>query len=406
MLGINTPTPSNFLQIGSTPGFTGNHIAIGNGTQAMSFFQSPTISNWYSNTAFALVAVNGGSGYVGVNTRVPVNKLQIGSVGASGYAGNDIAFGNGAQASAIVQTAAMAEWYSNTNIALMPQGNGHGRVGINTTSPIAPLEVDDYVQLGTGSVSEEGDGYAYLKPGTNFPVVGFHAITDFCENCNANVSIYATGNIMATEIDAVSDARVKDIHDESNGEEDLETINKLQVKNYNMKDRVRYGTKRYKKVIAQQVEEVYPQIVNKIVNYIPNVYQLCSNIEKKDNGYLLSFNTAHHLSRDAQKLQVIDGKGMQQRYEIVAVPSDNQVLINAPALRGDTIFVYGQQVNDFRTLDYDGLTTLNVSATQEIARRLNQQQQTLSKQQAQISEQNKKIGRLEEIIKKYCKKNK
>ena len=46
------------------------------------------------------------------------------------------------------------------------------------------------------------------------------------------------------------------------------------------------------------------------------------------------------------------------------------MLIDAPQLNGDKVFVYGEEVDDFRTVDYEGLTTLNISATQEIAKRL------------------------------------
>jgi hypothetical protein len=34
------------------------------------------------------------------------------------------------------------------------------------------------------------------------------------------------------------------------------------------------------------------------------------------------------------------------------------------------IFVYGREVNDFRSVDYDAIAMLNVSATQELARQL------------------------------------
>ncbi len=30
--------------------------------------------------------------------------------------------------------------------------------------------------------------------------------------------------------------------------------------------------------------------------------------------------------------------------------------------------MYGEEVDDFRTVDYEGLTTLNISATQEISK--------------------------------------
>ncbi len=67
-----------------------------------------------------------------------------------------------------------------------------------------------------------------------------------------------------------------------------------------------------------------------------------------------------------------------QQVGIVAIPSDRDVVIDAPHLNGDKVFVYGEEVDDFRTVDYEGLTTLNISATQEIAKRLAQQQADLA----------------------------
>jgi predicted nuclease with TOPRIM domain len=32
------------------------------------------------------------------------------------------------------------------------------------------------------------------------------------------------------------------------------------------------------------------------------------------------------------------------------------------------VFVYGREVNDFRAVDYEALTTLNISATQELVK--------------------------------------
>jgi hypothetical protein len=39
--------------------------------------------------------------------------------------------------------------------------------------------------------------------------------------------------------------------------------------------------------------------------------------------------------------------------------------------------VYGEEVNDFRTVDYEGLTTLNISATQELSNLIKKQQQQI-----------------------------
>ncbi len=73
-----------------------------------------------------------------------------------------------------------------------------------------------------------------------------------------------------------------------------------------------------------------------------------------------------------------------QQFNIIAVPSANEVLINASDIKNEKLFVYGEEVDDFRTVDYEGLTTLNISAPQELSRL--------------IKLQNKKIGEMEATI--------
>jgi Chaperone of endosialidase len=360
-VGIGTTAPANHVQIGSAPGFSGNDLAIGNGSKGMSFFQSPTASTWFSSANFALMPV-GSTGLVGIGTTTPANKLQIGSVGASEFSGNDIAFGNGVQASAIAQTPSAAWWYSNTDIALMPRGDGHGRVGINTTTPGAALQVASYVQ-------NSPNGYNYFKNhGGNDYELGY------CAGCMANLSIDAEQNVLALEFDVQSDERIKNIVNTSDSGKDLDTINALQVTDYTLKDKAAHGNKPFKKVIAQQVETVYPQVVSKHVDFIPNVYQAASKVTKTDRGILLRFENGHHLTAQAKRIKLLaSNEHTMQRVEIVSIPSERDVLIEATPLNGDKVFVYGEEVDDFRTVDYEGLTTLNISATQELSRQLTHQ---------------------------------
>jgi hypothetical protein len=431
--------PLNKLQVGDTPGFSGNQLALGNGTQVMSFAVTPAGPIWFSNTGFSLkstigdanvgvggpagahnVDVYGGNaqiglintannstatiskytnrmeispieafqvsvgglahphfwigsdGNVGVGTTAPASKLQIGSVGASGFAANDIAFGNGTQASGIAQTASVAQWYSTTNIVLMPNGNGHGRVGINTSTPNAPLEVSDFVADNTLYTY-----YEYFRihsGGSRAPEVGGP-----CDGCIANVSILADYNVMAQEFDADSDVRIKDIRGISDSARDFETIKALEVTDYTMKDKIRIGNKPFKKVIAQQVEKVYPQVVSQHVDFIPNVYRTVSGVTRTAAGTLLHFDNPHGLSAGAKRLKLLtSGDHTMQQVAIVSIPSARDVVIDVPQLKGDKVFVYGEEVSDFRTVDYEGLTTLNISATQEIAKRLAKQQADLA----------------------------
>jgi hypothetical protein len=355
-VGIGNTAPLNHLEIGSAPGFSGNDLALGNGTKGMSFFQSGTVSTWYSSTNFALMP-NTGNGYVGIGTQSPVNKLQVGSVGASGYSGYDIAFGNGG-ASGFTQAGTFVRWDSNTNIALMPV-NGQGSVGINTTLPTVPLEVE-------GSVLT-GNGFTYFDHHVNPSLV-------FCNSCAGNITILASNNVLALEFDAQSDARIKEIVGVSESSRDLATLNALEVTDYTLKDVVRNGAKPFKKVIAQQVEAVYPQVVSKHVDFIPNVYRTANRVKSEAGGTLLHFDAGHGLSAQAKRIKLLaSGESAMRRVKIVTIRSDQDVLIEPLPLDGDRVFVYGEEVNDFRTVDYEGLTALNISATQELAKRAEQQ---------------------------------
>ena len=273
---------------------------------------------------------------------------------------------------------------STTDIILKPRGNGHGRVGINTNTPRAPLDVVDYTDI----------YFAYYSYITD--IAGYDGLQDPCIGCTAGVSIYAQKNVAAQEFDAYSDARIKDIIGLSNTTKDLETLNALKITDYTMKDKVKNGNKQFKKVIAQEVEKVYPQVVSKHTDFIPNVYQLTNKIEKTANGYLLSFTKKHNITNTAKKLQVLmdEGNGMQQ-FEIISIPSETQVLIKAADLKTGNIFVYGEEVDDFRTVDYEGLTTLNISATQELSKLINNQEVTIENQQKQIELLEKRLAALE-----------
>ncbi len=250
-----------------------------------------------------------------------------------------------------------------------------GKLGIGGTANI-PLEVYSNV------------AYTFLSSWTRYGNGGFF---------NPTLSIRSHGDIMAEGFVSISDARIKNIVGVSNSSKDLETINALQITDYTMKDKIMYGNKPFKKVIAQEVEKVYPQVVSANVGYIPNVYAVPGKIEKTTKGYLLHFTNKHNLSKAAKKIQLMIERDTRQ-FEIVSIPSEYQVVINATDLKTDKVFVYGEKVNDFRSVDYEGLTTLNISATQELSR-------MVKKQQAEIEAQNIKIAELSEAFKAFKDKN-
>jgi len=362
-IGIGTVTPTHSMefvgvdpQIHLTNNGTGSTATLSRYTNRLEI--SPSDAFQVSVGAVASTDLYVAANHdVGIGTGAPVSRLQIGSVGSSGYSGNDIAFGNGTQASGMAQTANYVQWFSTTSIALMP-GNGSGHVGINTTTPRVPLEVEGYAAFGPES-------YGYYN----------YNNTSKCDSCTADVSILATQNVLALEFDVASDARIKDIAAASDKAKDLDTLNAIEVTDYTLKDKVRNGSRPFKKVIAQQVETIYPQVVSRHTDFVPNVYRSVDTIERTGAAYTLRFVTPHGLSATAKRVKLlVEGDTAMKKVDVLAIPSEREMIVDAQNLDGRKVFVYGEEVDDFRTVDYEGLTALNISATQELALRLQRQQ--------------------------------
>lgn len=398
----------NLVQIGNPPSFSGNTLAMGNGTQGMSFgFDASTgTSTWFSNNNFSLMPAFGSTGYLGIGVSTPTNQLQIGAT--PNFIGNNLAMGNGTQAMSFFQSTTASTWFTNTSFSLMPAFGGSGNVGIGV-APVSAFKMTIQpgvngsgilIQNGARTAFEAASGDLYLdngnasfsgtlSTGSDASISGVLTVSpagsvDPLTGAKASLvpggfigqsplAIDARGgDVWGAGFYATSDARVKNILGPSNATSDLEILNRIRVTDYTMKDTLATGHRKYKKVIAQQVEEVYPEVIRKQKGFIPDVYQETAKMERTDSGYILSFDSPLHLSTLAKKLRLAAG-GSMKPYPILSILSDRQVEIKAPVLQSQKAFVYGEEVDDFRTVDYEGLSTLNISATQELSRLVNQQ---------------------------------
>lgn len=207
---------------------------------------------------------------------------------------------------------------------------------------------------------------------------------------NYNLSVYANNAIAAPEFLAFSDQRIKHISGRSNATRDLATLAAIEVTDYTHIDTPQRGDKSHKKVIAQQVEKVFPQAVNKITDVVPDIYQPAT---VKD-GWIVLEDLAKANLKKGDRVRLI-GKATQGVHEVLEVADGR--FRTAFKADTDTIFVYGREVNDFRTVDYEAISMLNVSATQELHRRVERQAAEiaqLKQQLAQFSDLDAKVAML------------
>ena len=240
--------------------------------------------------------------------------------------------------------------YDNSNNVQRLTVATSGYVGIGTTSPTYPLDVEASGTAYTGALL-----WSYAQAGN---INGSSFTNEF--SGSPNLSIYTNGGIGCTTAYFFSDARIKHIQGLSDAASDLATLRKIAVTDYTYIDTVVKGAGKQKKVIAQQVEKVYPQAVSSGTDVVPDIFKMAPI----HDGWV-------ELATDLKvgdRVRLITEDGAQAVHTVLEVAQSGFRTDFKPT--GTRVFVYGREVNDFRSVDYDAIAMLNVSATQELARRL------------------------------------
>jgi hypothetical protein len=335
-VGLGTTTPgatltiqqsiqrSEALRLSGTEYYAGN-----SDTQGISFLVGVNRTNnrqlWFADSS-QVTSPNSSNAVI----RITPNGSTIDSVGTDGNTLQPLHLGD------------------NTALTLLPNGN----VGIGTTSPSeAGLEVDSYVE--------------HNVVVTSIPI-----------------SIWAAEYVYGLAFESTSDERIKNIKGKSDSAADLKTLLGIKITDFTYKDTLANGNRPQKKVVAQQVEQVYPQAVSQNIDVVPDIY---TNATLKDGWVQLATDL-----KVGDRVKLIGGKE-KGIHEVLEVREGAFRTDFKPAT--DKVFVYGREVKDLRAVDYEAISMLNVSATQELAKRL----ETVEARQANIAELEQKSARVDAL---------
>ena len=135
------------------------------------------------------------------------------------------------------------------------------------------------------------------------------------------------------------------------------------------------GASRIYGFIAQQIRDVIPDATELRKNFLPNIMKRA--IMDNDRVYLdLTGYGDLPLNDVDRKINIRFKNGGGYNFCITEVNKEYFVIDNADRLI-EEVFVYGYEVNDFHILTKDYIYTLNVSATQELCRKMEAQERRI-----------------------------
>jgi hypothetical protein len=186
---------------------------------------------------------------------------------------------------------------------------------------------------------------------------------------------------------ATSDIRVKTNIQLIEQKTALEQINKLEPKTYKFydSDETHYG------LIAQDAEIIIPESVSSNgTRFIPSIIEKCELINNGKTIVLHKKKTSDILD---SKLEFEDISGNKQTVEIESLEGEKYIHLkqsiekHASDENGKySIFVYGHEVKDFRSINYNTILVANVAATKELSKELNETRAELNETRAELNE--------------------
>jgi hypothetical protein len=142
----------------------------------------------------------------------------------------------------------------------------------------------------------------------------------------------------------------------------LEHLNVYQSIPY---DKLKYGDKGSYQLSSQEIEDLFPNLIQKRQQPVSNIMQLLSNIEYNPTSLTLTFTEVPSSVTEQKSILLIGNNG--QYIENIMSVSENQIIISRSTLpeNMNSIFVYGT-IEPVAYVDVSQLCCVTLRAVQEI----------------------------------------
>ena len=332
--------------------------------------------------------------------------------------------------------------YTGVNIAsdyiYYPETGTTSNVGINTSSPMYPLDVVGDINMSTGSsfringvaqtfgggsspwttsgsniyrssgqVNIGGSTFSRAKLEVNGYKESYLSFVYYAYGGHGGSAsgdeyygIYANQRIAAVEFNAHSDRRIKKNITDINDSSALDKIRLLEPKIYNYIDDLERGTSNVYGFIAQEVANVLPYAVTVSEGDIPNILRN-SNVSVIDNNTveLTLESSVEELSlSNTSVINIITDENKDLKCNVLSFSENNVITIeNTGDFSNVTnAFIKGEQVNDFHHLNKDAIWAVSTAALQEVNKQLQSEKKKVSTLETELAKLLARVTALED----------
>ena len=271
---------------------------------------------------------------------------------------------------------------------LLLQRHG-GFVGIRNTDPYCPLHVSGYGGTSSGATWHSG-------------FIHGHTALQRWAGDHGNVGIFADDDIMTHGYVlsiggsfTASDRRIKtDIVDIDDGMA-LQTLRQLQPKQYKYIDTYRNTSDPVWGFIAQEVRETLPHSTQLRNECIPNITEVVT-VSETNVLTFTNFDTSN--LEIGTKIRVHDKNNAEHKVKVTDIIDTRSVRIDRDISEwtcsfnedgtigeGDSLYVYGQEVDDFVFIKKDAIWTVATAALQEVDRQLQAEKTKVATLETQLA---------------------
>ena len=240
----------------------------------------------------------------------------------------------------------------------------NGAIGIDNSSPDFCLHMN-FINSGSGGATYSG-GLTYLSQGSG----GFHSGRSMGNLCMYANGEFATGSMQFTP----SDRRIKTNIQKKDSLESLQNLRLLKPVNYHYKDYINKSIQMQCGFIAQDIEHILPNTTQICADYIPNILEGAFYFIDSSYNKIIQFVDfdTNDLELDASgnfysQIYLFDENGKKHSsITISKIISSRSIQIETDEELTPNIFVYGQHIDNLKTLDYDRVFMTFASAMKEV----------------------------------------